>query len=290
MSNQPDDLFARLAAAESDAGALPSVLAEIAALSVTPESFEFAHCIHSIAQSPALVSATLGAWLITAPQRDAACSLLEEMNTSHLAGEQLAAFEPALLDADEAVLVGYRLAAFDSAPAVVLGWIVACFQADVEQCGERLVALLRHEAQQYPVTTRRLLEDLDPALVARYPALEEMCLAMAAAHATRVAAPRLKELTLSVDDREILRRHRIRDQRDIQRQAEEASVLMQFVTRSHFKYARDVSLQVDTDGETAEQSIAMQEHGLAMELPFLAMTDPLGLFFRRKKLLRGQAP
>lgn len=290
MSSRPDDLFARLAAAESDAAALPSVLAEIAALATTPESFEFTHCIHSIAQSPALTSAALGAWLITAPQMDAARSLLQEMNVSHLAGEQLVAFEPARLGAAEAMLVGYRLAAFDAAPAVVLGWIVACFQADVEPGGERLVALLGHEAQQYPGTTRRLLEDLDPGLVARYPVLEDIRLAMAAASAARAAAPRLKELTLSLDDREILRRHRVRDQRDIHRHAEEASVLMQFMTRSHFKYAREVSLQFDAGGETAEQSIAMQEHGLAMELPFLAMTDPLGLLFRRKKLLGGQAP
>lgn len=290
MSSRPDDLFTRLAAAESDAAALPSVLAEIAALVETSESFEFTHCIHSIAQSPALTSAALGTWLITAPQMDAARALLQEMSVSHLAGEQLVAFEPTPLGAAEAVLVGYRLAAFDAAPAIVLGWIVACFQADVEPDGERLVVLLDHEAQQYPDTTRRLLEGLDPGLVARYPVLEEIRLELAAASAARVAAPRLKELMLSVDDREILRRHRVRDQRDIHRQAEKSSVLMQFMTRSHFKYAREVSLQFDAGGETAEQSIAMQEHGLAMELPFLAMTDPVGMLFRRKKLVQGQAP
>ncbi|MGQ5273825.1 hypothetical protein ACULMC_00980 [Xanthomonas arboricola pv. corylina] len=290
MSIRPDDLFARLAAAESDTAALPSVLAEIAALAATPGSFELTHCIHLIAQSPALTSAALGDWLITATQMDAARSLLQEMSVSHLAGEQLVAFEPARLAAADAVLVGYRLAAFDVAPAVVLGWIVACFQADVEPGGEQLVALLRHEAQQYPATTRRLLEGLDPALVARYPVLEQIRQAMAAASAARVAAPRLKELTLSVDDQEVLHRHRFRDHRDIHRKAKEASVLMQFMARSHFKYAREVSLEFDAGGQTAEKSIAMQEHGLAMELPFLEMTDPLGQLFRRKKLLRGQAP
>ena len=290
MSSQPDDLFARLSMAESDTAALPSILAEIAAISTTPDSYEFTHCIHSIAQSPLLTSAALGAWLVTAPQMDAMRALLHEMNVSHLAGEQLVPFEPSHLEAAEAILVGYRLAAFDTAPAVVLGWIVACFQADVDPDGERLIALLGHESQQYPGTTRRLLEGLDPGLIARYPALEEMRLAMVAASAARAAAPRLKELTLPIDDREILRRHRVRDQRDIHRQAEEASVLMRFMARSHFKYAREVSLQFDAGGVTAEQPIEMQEHGLAMELPFLAMTDPLGLLFRRKKLLRGQAP
>lgn len=290
MSSRSDDLFARLAAAENDAAALRSVLAEIAVLAATPESFEFTHCIQSIAQSPALTSAALGDWLITATQMDAVRPLLQEMNISNLAGEQLVAFEPARLEAADAVLVGYRLAAFDAAPAVVLGWIVACFQADVDPNGERLVALLSHEAQQYPGTTRRLLESLDPGLVARYPVLEEIRLAMAAAYAARVAAPRLKELMLSVDDREALRRHRLREQRDIHRQAEEASVLMQFMKLSHFKYASEVSLEFDAGGATAEQSLAMQEHELATELPFLAMTDPLGLLFLRRKLLRGQAP
>jgi hypothetical protein len=290
MSSQPDDLFARLAAAGSDATTLPSVLAEIAALAATPDSFEFTHCIHLIAQSAAMTSAALGAWLVTTPQMDAVRVLLQEVNVSHLAGEELVAFEPARLGAAEAVLVGYRLAALDAAPAVVPGWIVACFQADVEPSGERLVALLSHVAQQYPGTTRRLLQDLDPGLLARYPVLEEMRSAMAAASAARVAAPRLKELTLSIDEREILRRNRIRDQRDIHRHAEETSVFMQFVTPSHFKYAREVTLQFDAGGVTAEQSVAMQEHGLAMELPFLAMTDPIGLLLRRQRLLRGQAP
>lgn len=290
MSSQPDDLFARLTMAESDTAALPSILAEIAAISTTPDSCEFTYCIHLIAQSPLLTSAALGAWLITAPQMDAMRALLHEMNVTHLAGEQLVAFEPSHLEATEAILVGYRLAAFDTAPAVVLGWILACFQADVEADGERLVALLGYESQQYPGTTKRLLEGLDPALIARYPVLEEIRLAMVAASAARAAAPRLKELMLPIDDREILRRHRVRDQRDIHRQAEEASVLMRFMALSHFKYAREVSLQFDAGGVTAEQPIVMQEHGLAMELPFLAMTDPLGLLFRRKKLLRGQAP
>lgn len=290
MSSQPDDLFARLAAAERDAEALPSVLADIAALAVTPGSFEFTHCIHSIAQSPALGSAALGAWLVTEQQMEAARALLQEMSVSHLAGDQLVAFEPACLSAAEAVLVGYRLAAFDVAPAVVLGWIVACFQADVEPSGERLVALLGHEAQQYPGTTRRLLEGLDAGLLARYPVLEEVRLAMATTSAARLAAPRLKELKLSVDDQEILRRHRGREQRDIHRQADETSVLMQFMTRSHFKYAHEVALQFDTGGVTVEQPVAMQQHQLTMELPFLAMTDPLGLLLRRKRLLQGDVP
>ncbi|AWH31464.1 hypothetical protein [Stenotrophomonas sp. SAU14A_NAIMI4_8] len=290
MPSRSDDLFARLAAAENDAAALRSVLAEIAALTATAESFEFTHCIQLIAQSPALASAALGDWLITATRMDAARLLLQEMNISNLAGEQLVAFEPARLEAADAVLVGYRLAAFDAAPAVVLGWIVACFRADMDPNGKRLVALLSHEAQQYPGTTRRLLESLDPDLVARYPVLEEIRLAMTAAYAARVAAPRLKELMLSADDREVLRRHRLREQRDIHRQAEEASVLMKFIKRSHFKYASEVSLEFDVGGATSEQSLAMQEHELATELPFLAMTDPLRLLFLRRKLLEGQAP
>lgn len=290
MSSRPDDLFARLAAAEADAAALPPVLAEIAALAASPDSFEFTHCIHMIAQSPALSSAALGAWLSSSPHMDAVRALLREMNVSHLAAEQLASFEPARLDVADAVMVGYRLAAFDAAPAVVLGWIIACFQADVEPGGERLIALLGYEAQQYPGTTRRLLEGVDPGVVTRYPLLDEVRETLAAASAARVAAPRLKELALSVEDREVLRRHRIRDQRDIHRQAEAASVLMRFMSRSHFKYAREVALQFDAGGTTAEQTVSMQEHGLAMELPFLAMTDPLGLLYRRKRLLRGLAP
>jgi hypothetical protein len=290
MSSQPDDLIARLAAAEGDAAALSPVLAEIAALAVNPASFEFNHCIHTIAQSPTLTSAALGAWLVTNQEMDAAHALLREINVSNLAGERLVAFEPARLRTSDAITVGYRLAAFDAAPAVVLGWIVACFQVDLEPGGERLVALLRFEARQYPGTTRRLLEGLDPGLVSRYPVLDEIRRAMAAESAARIAAPRLKELSLSMENREILRQHRIREQRDIHRHAEESSVLMQFMRRSHFKYAREVTLQFDAGGTTSEQTVSMQEHGLAMELPFLAMTDPLGLLHKRKRLLQGLAP
>lgn len=291
MSSQPDDLFTRLSAAENDSAGLVPILGEIAELSLSPETFEFTHSIEMIGQSPALSSSALEVWLGgTTLHAGAAGALLRHLNVVHLTGEQLMTFEPGRQGADEAVLTGYRLAAFDAAPAVVLGWIVACLQADVEPGGERLLALLGYQTRQYPRTVARLLGPLDAGLIEKYPALGEMRQACEAANAERDAAPRLKELRLSIADREILRRYKLREQPDIHRQAEEASVLMQFITQSHFKYAREVALQFNADGVTAEHPLVMEEHEMTMELPFLAMTDPLGLLLRRRKLLKGQAP
>lgn len=291
MSSQPDDLFTRLSAAENDPAALVPILGEVAELSARPESFEFTHSIEMIGQSPALASTALEDWLgSAAPSPDAARALLHQLNVAHLAGEQLVTFTPGRQGAAEAVLAGYRLAAFDAAPAVVLGWIVACLQAELEPGGERLLALLGYQAQQYPRTVTRLLQNLDAGLVERYPALGDMRQACEAANAERDAAPRLKELRLSVADREVLRRYKLREQRDIHQQAEEASIFMRFMTQSHFKYAREVALQFDAGGMTAEQPLVMEEHEMALELPFLAVTDPIGLLFRRRKLLQGQAP
>lgn len=291
MSSQPDDLFTRLRAAENEPAGLVPILGEVAELSACPESFDFTHSIETIGQSLALSSTALEVWLGgTTPRLDVAGALLRQLNVDHLAGEQLVTFEPGRQSAAEAVLTGYRLAALDAVPAVVLGWIVACLQAELEPGGERLLALLGYQAQQYPRTIARLLETLDSGLVDRYPALGEMRQACEAANAERDAAPRLKELRLSVADREVLRRYRLREQRDIYQQAEEASIFMRFMTQSHFKYAREVALQFDAGGVTAEQPLVMEEHEMALELPFLAMTDPIGLLFRRRKLLQGQAP
>lgn len=291
MSSQPDDLFTRLRAAENDPVGLVPILNEVAELPARPDSFEFTHSIETIGQSPALASTALEAWLGGAtPRLEAAGALLRELSVVHLAGEQLMAFEPGRQGAAEAVLTGYRLAAFDAVPAVVLGWIVASLQAELEPGGERLLALLGYQAQQYPRTVARLLETLEAGLVERYPALGEIRQACGAASVERDAAPRLKELRLSVADREIVHRYRLREQRDIHQQAEESSVLMRFVTQSHFKYAREIALQFDAGGVTAEQPLVMDEYELAMELPFLDMTDPLLLGLRRRKLLQGQVP
>ena len=92
---------------------------------------------------------------------------------------------------------------------------------------------------------------------------------------------------MSAGNRDIVRRHRLREQRSIHQQAEEASVMMQFVTRAHFKYAREVALPFEAGGITTEQTLTMQEHELTLELPFLAMSDPLGNSSRRRRLLRG---
>ena len=291
MSSQPDDLFTRLRTAENDPAGLVPLLGEVAELSACPESFEFTHSIETIGQSPALASTALELWLGGAtPSLKAAAALMHELSVVHLAGEQLMALEPGRTGAAEAVLTGYRLAAFNAAPAVVLGWIVACLQAELEPGGERLLALLGYQAQQYPRTVARLLETLDAGLVERYPALGKIRQACGAANVERNAAPRLKELRLSIADREILHRYRLREQRAIHKQAKESSVFMRFVTQSHFKYAREVALQFDFDGVTREQPLVMYEHELAMELPFLDMTDPLRLPFRRSNLLQGQVP
>lgn len=291
MSSQPDDLITRLRAAEDNPAGLVPILDELAELSAPPESFEFMHSIETIGQSPVLTSIALEFWLGGAtPRLEAAGAVLRQLNVVHLAGEQLVTFEPGRQSAAEAILTGYRLAALDAVPAVVLSWIVACLQADLEPGGDRLLALLGYQAQQYPRTVARLLETLGVGLVERYPALGEMRQACEAANAERDAAPRLKELQLSVADREILRRYKFREQRDIHEQAEEASVFMRFITQSHFKYAREIALQFDADGVTAEQILVMEEHEMGVELPFLAMTDPIGLRFLRRKLLQGQAP
>lgn len=291
MSSQPDDLFTRLQAAEAEPAALIPILEEIAELSAQPESFEFMHCITIIGQSPLLASTALEVWLGGERiHNNAAGTLLHELSVAHLAGEQLVSFVPGQQGASRAVMTGYRLAAFDAAPAVVVGWIVACLLAGYDPTAERLVALLGYQAKQYPRTVSRLLATLDAELVERYPALGEMRQASETGDAERDAAPRLKELSLSISEREILHRFKLRERRDIQREAEEASIFRHIVTQSHFKYAREVALQFDAGGVAVEQPLVMQEHILVLELPLLSVTDPLRTQFRRNTLLQGRAP
>lgn len=256
-----------------------------------PRSFEYTHCIHMIAESPRLSSAALSAWLTagSTPSR-AAKDLLQELSINNLAGEELAVFDAATMDADAAILVAHRLAASHVAPAVTLGWIFTCLQLNLDPDGHRLVALLRHVSSEYPSTTTRLLRDVDSSLSDRYPGIADLSADLSEKGRVLDANPRLKELTPSLGDRDVLRRDKIRSDREAHRIAEEASVFSQILTRSNFKYARDVALQYVMDGAIQEQAVPMQELSIAVELSFLEQVDPIGAAVRRLKLARGETP
>lgn len=291
MSSQPDDIFRRLSRAENDRSALLEVLSDIMALAEGPKSFEYTHCIHMIAASPRLSSAALSAWLTAGPTpSQAAQDLLQELSINNLAGEELCVFDAATMEADAAILVAHRLAASHAAPAVILGWIVTCMKLNPEPDGHRLVALLRHASSEYPSTTTRLLRNVDSSLSDRYPGIADLSADLSEKASVLDANPRLKELIPSLGDRDVLRRDKIRSDRETHRIAEEASVFSQIFTRSNFKYARDVALQYVRDGAIQEQAVPMQELSISVELPFLERVDPIGAAIRRLKLVSGDTP
>ncbi|WP_235569994.1 hypothetical protein [Lysobacter sp. Root916] len=264
------------------------LLAEIAALPVN--SFELNHCIHVLASSPVMATVALGAWFGRTVAAQMGKAIEHELSVTHLRAEALTPFEPGRIDPVDALLVAHRLVGVHATPAVSLGWIVACLQAGLDPSEATLGPLLRHMARQFPDTTRQLLGGAAPALTERYPTLAETIRASNALYEHRAQAPRLKELTLSVEDRIIRQSRRLQERRDIEQHAEEASVFAQIVTRAHFKYAQQAAFQFNTGGETHEQVVSMQEFSLVYELPFLERTDPLGAEGIRNRLVEGSLP
>ena len=288
MATSPDPLFGRLAAAEDDPAALTPLLAEIAVL--PSNSFELNHCIHILASSPVMATVAFGTWFGRTVAAQVGKAIEHELSVTHLQAETLPPFEPGRIDPVDALLAAHRLVGIHAAPAVSLGWIVACLQAGLDPSEATLGPLLRHMARQFPDTTRQLLNGADPALTDRYPALAETIRASNALYEHRAQAPRLKEFTLSVEDRIIRQGRQLQEQRDIEQRAEEASVFTQIVTRAHFKYAQQAAFQFETGGETYEQVVSMQEFSLIYERPFLERTDPFGAEGIRNRLVEGMSP
>lgn len=289
MPDQAPRLYSRLFHAGADPGILVGLLDEVAALDPDQQVHELDNCLSAIARSPALSVLALGSWLTADAKRPVAKQLVHNLSVQYLAASTPADFDLSAMLPSDAVLAAFRLCALVTTPAVSLGWVVALLRrSDAGVHGHALV-LLQHLVQEYPHTTQRLLESLDADVKAALPVLTEVLSMLAQQSVALEQTSRLKELAMSREERVALQGLKLREQREIHRHAEQSSVLLSFVKQNHFKYSHETVIEVTAQGQTFEQSLSMQSHGVSIELPLSERLEPQTGSLRRNRLWEGPA-
>jgi hypothetical protein len=235
-----------------------------------------------------VAAAALVSWLPANPVAACAEDLMRTLSVNHLSAMKPAAIDLAGLNLDSAVLACGRMCARATAPAVTLGWLLALFtavpQADPQR--KRLNLLLAYHAEEVPDTTRKLLGTLPAAQLP--PEAAAFLLRLQEEDVFLRESPRLTELGLSREERYALANLERSRQRDIHRQAREASVFMQFTKPHHIKYSKRVAVELEMGGRFHEQTLEMQAHGVAVEMPLSERARPLLGKVLRHRLWEGE--
>jgi hypothetical protein len=289
MPAQSPHLYIRLTRAGTDPADVAGLLDEVAALDPNQQAHELGDCISAIVQSPTLSVWALGRWLNTNTDIAAAKRLVHELSVNYLAADAAVRFDLSALHPSDAVLTGFRLCALGSAPPVSLGWMLALLGLPDEAVHADALKLLQHHMQEYPYTTKRLLDRVDAESKATLTVIAEAATILKQQADALEQAPRLKEFALSREERIALQGLKLREQREIHRHAEQSSVLLAFVKQSHFKYSRDAAVEITAQGQTFEQVLSMQSHGVSVELPLSERLEPLTGPLRRNRLWGGTA-
>lgn len=289
MPAQVPHICSRLTRADADPGVIAGLLDEIAALSPDQQARELDDCISAIVQSTALSVAALAKWLTAKAHATVAKNLVHNLSITYLAADAPARFDLSVLPPSEAVLVGFRLCALATAPAVSLGWVIGLLRLSDEAAQRHALELMQRHIKEYPMTTQRLLEAVDTDTAAAFPAVAQAASILKQESDTLDEAPRLIEFALSREERIALEGLKLREQRAIHRHAEQSSVLLAFVKQTHFKYSHEAVIEITAQGQTFEQALSMQAHGLAIELPISERLDPQTSPLRRNRLWGGPA-
>jgi hypothetical protein len=276
-----------LTRAGTDARVIDALLDEVTALSPDQQAHELNDCISAIVRSPALSVLALGKWLTSNTHVATAKQLVHSLNVSYLATDAPVSLDLSALQSSDAVLTAFRLCALTTTPAVSLGWVLALFRFPGQTPHSDALKLLQHHMQEYPYTTQRLLEGADAEWKANFPIIAKAVSMLKQQADALEQEPRLKELALSRKEQIALQGLKLREQREIHRHAEQPSVLSAFVKQSHFKYSHDVAVETTAQGQTFEQVISMQSHGIWVELPLSERLDPLTGRLRRNRLWDG---
>lgn len=289
MPTQSPRLYSRLTRAGTDPADIAGLLDEVAALDPDQQAHELGDCMSAVVQSPALSVWALGTWLTTNTRIAAAKRLVHDLSVNHLAAATAIRFDLSALRPADALLAGFRLCALGATPSVSLGWVVALLGSPDEAVQAGALKLLQHHMQEYPYTTQRLLDSVDAESKATVTVIAEAASMLKQQADALEQAPRLKEFALSREERIALQGLKLREQREIHHHAEQSSVLLAFMKQSHFKYSRDAVVEITVQGQTFEQVLSMQSHGVSIELPLSERLEPLTGPLRRNRLWEGTA-
>ncbi len=280
-------LYSRLTRAGTDPGLLSDLLDEVAVLDPEQQAHELDDCLSAIVRSSAMSVQALGKWLTIDAHRPVAKQLVHNLSVQYLAADTPVFYDLSALQSSDAVLAAFRLCALATTPAVSLGWVLALLRFTDTGVHGHALELLRHHVQEYPYTTQRLLDAVDAELKTAQPDITDAVSILKQQSDALEQAPRLTEFAMSREERIALQGLKLQEQREIHRHAEQSSVLLPFIKQSHFKYSHEVAIEISAQGQTFEQSLPMQLHGVSVELPLSERLDPQTGPLRRRCLWGG---
>jgi hypothetical protein len=195
------------------------------------------------------------------------------------------------LESPMVVRCACRLSALATSPTQSLAWALALAARATgpeDPVHGVAVGLLRYHAEEFPLTTLRLLSD-------RPAEYRDLALAKGAAEYLRQqdealdAFERLPEFAMSLPMRIALAEQKRRVSRQIERSRKGGSLLESIFKQQHLKYANTTAVEVRLGDQVKEQALTMAPYSVSFELPLSEALDPQSGQRRRARLWEGQA-
>jgi len=291
------ELYRKLAAARDEPAKGLSVLDELAefccerkeAASSSEEWLDEARdCLYEVAQSSTLFAAAVSNWLTVDKYTDLARALIDKASVQHLQQPVAEVYDLSDIDEPRAILAGCRLCARYVAPAVSLGWTLSLATSfpESDEARHAVDILLQYHVDEYPGTTQLLLSFENSP----FKSVEKAQSALAVLEEQQAwldGLPRLPEFAMTPEMRLTVSSLKRSEERAIHRRSRETSILSQFFTTHHFKYATKTAVEFVVDDQVQETTLKMSPYSVSVEVPLSGLTDPQFGHVKRRALWRG---
>lgn len=245
-------------------------------------------CLHEITQSSPLFAEAVSRWLANDDDIALAKALVHKASVRHLQQPAAEAYDLSDVEEGRSILVGCRLCALNAAPAVSLGWTLslAVSYPASDKASRAVEHLLQYHVDELPRSTRRLLS-FEGSPFESVEISNATLVALNEREAWLRRQPKLREFAMTPEMRLTLSGLKRSENRAILRSSREKSVLSQFFTTQHFKYANKTAVEFVVGDQVQETTLEMSSYGLSVELPLSEQTDPVAGADRRRSLWPG---
>ncbi|MGC0947138.1 hypothetical protein WKH55_22195 [Pantoea agglomerans] len=245
-------------------------------------------CFSEICHSERLFIVAMTRWITVDECRGLAEKLENEESNKHFQAKSPVAYDLSSTDESRSMLAACRLCVLHASPAVSLGWALSLATSFPTSSNALKTAsiLLLHHMEDYPMTTLRLLSS--PASPFASVQLAQDALRQLEEQQSNLnALPKIREFSMPPEMRLIYASLKRSENRDIQRHADEKSIMSMFFTKHFFKYANKTAIEFHAGDDVRETSLEMTSFQVEAELPVTWLTDPISADFARIRLWKG---
>ncbi|WP_152548276.1 hypothetical protein [Pantoea ananatis] len=245
-------------------------------------------CFSEIGHSERLFTLAMTRWITVDECLGLAKKLENEESAKHFQAKSSVAYNLSSTDESRSMLTACRLCVLPASPAVSLGWtlsLATSFPTSINVL-KTVQTLLLHHMKEYPLTTLRLLSSPDSPF-ASVQLAQETLRQLEQQQSNLNTLPRIREFLMPPEMRLIYASLKRSENRDIQRHADEKSIMSMFFTKHFFKYANKTAIEFQTGNDVRETSLEMTSFHVEAELPVTWLTDPISANFEMMRLWEG---